>query len=191
MKHLMRMAAVVLVILVMAVPSVRATAGPPQKEGGEPLPMIMWEPANPNAWTVNGRAQVLGIIERMQALIRKIPLVGLVTSDVIGQVAALYGDNGILTSIDGTTLRGAREIAMYFRQLALCQRVADIRIEIKFVYAMEYTARARDAGGRPEDIVHSLYFILSCSFLVDRQPVMLASSTSCPHSRLCECNYGK
>ncbi|MEN6311375.1 MAG: hypothetical protein ABFD80_07545, partial [Acidobacteriota bacterium] len=115
MKHLLRVTAIAVVILAMAVPSGRASAGPPPKDGEETPPVIMWEPADPNAWTIGGRRQVASIIERMEARIHKIPPDVLVTPDVIGEIAAIYGDNASLTGYDGTTYRGAREIAMYFR----------------------------------------------------------------------------
>lgn len=191
MKHLLSVTAVGLALLVMAVPSGRATAGPPEKAGGDGPPVIMWEPSDPNAWSVGGQGQVLSIIQQMEARIRKIPLTGLVTDGMIAQVAAIYGDNGTMTGDDGTTYRGAREIAMYFRALSLCRKLADLRIEIKFVYAKEFTDRARDAGGKPEDIIHSLYFILSCSYRVNGQLVDPPSATLCAHSRTCECGTGK
>jgi hypothetical protein len=126
----------------------------------------------------------------MRTRINKIPPRVPLTPGLIAEVTALYGPNGILTGHDGLTYRGDREISMYFHQLICCHKVEDLKIEIKFVYAKEFTERAKNPNGSPEDIIHSLYFILSCSYRLDGQFVDPPSSTDCPHSRMCECSYG-
>jgi hypothetical protein len=139
MRSSLRFIVVALVLLAMAIPPGKAVTGQEKTQSLAPPPMVTWEPIDPNAWSQNGRAQVSGIIQRMQKSIDLLPPKGLLTGDTVRQVAAIYGPNGILTGYDGLTYRGAREIAMYFHQLMFSRHVEDLKIEIKFVYAKEFT----------------------------------------------------
>jgi hypothetical protein len=158
-------------------------------------PIILWEPALTEGvkaggvgWSPGGKDQVMDIIKKMQDKLDQIPASGPLTEKAIGEIASVYGTNGILTGYDGTTYRGEREIAMYFRLLSLTQSVTDVRIEIKLVYAKEFVQVANNMKGSPDDVIHSLYFVLATSYKIDGVPVDPPSSTECPHIRKCECS---
>jgi|GEM_PF-5963332 len=156
----------------------------------EAAPKIMWEPENLKDWSVNGKAQVEKTIFDLQNEIARLPANGPITAEMIPQIAAIYGANGIMTGYDGKTYRGDREISKYFGQLVACRTVEDLQIRIKFVYAEEFT-RAKMKDGRDDDVIHSLYYILLCSYRVDVRVVDPLSSTSCGHIRVCDCDRSK
>jgi hypothetical protein len=147
-------------------------------------PVIMWEPDNP---IQKSKGQLLGIIENLQKQIDAIPSKGPLSPPMISQIAELYGQNGNFTAHDGWTLRGNREIRLYFSRLLDCHKVTDFRIEIKFVYAKEFTDTVKKLTGTLEDISHSVYFILCNSFVLDGQLVRVPGSLSCAHQYPCPC----
>jgi hypothetical protein len=154
-------------------------------------PTLMLDPEDPKDWSANGLTQIHGIIEKLQTAIDKIPPTGPLTSGMVTDIVNIYGANGIMTGHDGATYRGTREISMYLRQLALCSRITDFRIEIRVVYAKEFTDLAKLTKGSDNDVIHSVYFILNTSYKINGVPVDPPSSTSCPHIRVCECDRSK
>jgi hypothetical protein len=180
-------------LLGMAFSAGRAVTNRPDQPRAEAMkgPMILWEPEDLKAWSEPGVAQVQHIVQQLQEDIDKIPPAGPLTKDMIARIAAIYGANGIMTGHDGETYRGSREIAMYLSYLTLCRKVTDFRIQIKLVYAKEFTAVAKNLRGSDDDIIHSLYFILSTSYKIDGVPVDPLSSTECPHVRICECDRSR
>lgn len=145
--------------------------------------LIMWDPGE-GSWIQNSRVQLLDIIKKLQQQIDAIPSKGPLTPAMISQIADVYGDNGNLTEHDGWTLRGKREISLYFARLLDCHRVTDLKIEIKFVYAKEFTDTFKNPK-KPEDIVHSVYFVLCISYMLDGQSVSVPGSANRAHQGSC------
>ena len=123
------------------------------------------------------------------------------TPDEIPLIAAIYGANGNFTGHDGLTYKGICEISMYFyRLITTHHQVTNFSIQVKAVYAKEFTERAKMAkefierGNMkdiPDDLVlHSFYFILASSFKLDGKPVDPLGSTNCCHIKVCECSKG-
>ena len=151
---------------------------------------VMWEPEF-SQWNPKSRAQVVKIVSDLQKLIESIPIKVPLAQGTIPQIAAIYGGNGIFTGHDGVTYRGEREIALYLKSLIAGHKVSDFGIKIKFVYAKEFTDVLNDPHGLPDDVIHSVYFILSSSFMLDGRIVDPPGSTNCPHIRVCDCIRNK
>jgi hypothetical protein len=149
-------------------------------------PLIMWEP-DESMWIPKSQAQVHMIIERLQQQVSALSPKGSLTPELISRVSDLYGQDGIFTGHDGWTLRGNREIRLYFTQLLLCHKVSDFRIEIKFVFAKEFTDTVKKETGTLDDISHSLYFILLNSYVLDGKLIRLPALLSCTHQYPCPC----
>lgn len=159
---------------------------PPMKPG---VPVIMWEP-DVSHWSPVSRTQVMNIIAGLQKRIDAIPSKVPVTPAIVGQIAAIYGANGNFTGADGWTYKGSEEIAAYLNRILIPGHLADFRIEIKFVYAKEFTERL-NKGKEPQDVVHSLYFVFSNTFMLNGRMVDPTGSTNCPHIRVCECRMDR
>jgi hypothetical protein len=154
-----------------------------------PLPTIMWEP-DVSHWSPASRTQVMNIIAGLQQRIDAIPSKVPVTPAIVGQIAATYGANGNFTGADGWTYKGSEEIAAYLNKVLIPGHLADFRIEIKFVYAKEFTERL-NKGKEAQDVVHSLYFVFSNAFMLNARIVDPPGSTNCPHIRICECDRSR
>lgn len=150
-------------------------------------PLIMWDP-DERSWDPVSKQQLLTIVKGLQTQLDAIPS-GSLTPAVISQIADVYGDNGNLTGYDGWTLRGKREISLYFMRLLDCHKTTDFKMEIKFVYVKEFTNTFKTAKGSPQAIVHSVYLVLSNSFMLDGQQVKVPGSTNCPHQADCTCKH--
>lgn len=160
--------------------SVGQTAPGPNVTG----PLIMWDPGE-GSWIQTSRQQLLNIIDKLRAQIDAIPSKGSLTTAMISQIADVYGDNGNLTGYDGWTLRGKREISLYFTSLLACHKIADLKIEMKFAYAKEFTDTFKNPK-KPEDIVHCVYFILCISYVLDGKLVSAPGFAYRGHQAPCQ-----
>lgn len=155
--------------------------------------LVMWEP-DVSRWSQPSRDQVLMTIERLQQAIDRIPPRGPLTPAIIRQIVDVYGANGNLTGHDGLTYKGDQaaknKIPDYLR--ANMGAISDFSIEIKAVYAKEFTSAFKNVKNpNDNDVVHSLYFIFSNSFLLNGHLVDPPGSTNCPHIRICECDRSR
>jgi hypothetical protein len=190
MKFRLRVFEVAFVFLGLLFVSSHASTGQAHLCLNVKLPVILWEP-DESAWSQPSKAQVLTIIDRMQKIIDKIQSKGPFDKATIGDIVLAYGANGIMSGAEGWTLRGNRQIATYFSNLLRNSKVSDFKIEIKFVYAKEFTERFNDTKTPADAVVHSVYFVFSNSYSLDGRPVYSGGSTNCPHIKGCDCSNGK
>jgi len=155
--------------------------------------VIMWEP-DVSRWSPPSRDQVLMTIDNLQKAIDKVNVGGNLTPAIIDDILIVYGANGNLTGHNGLTYKGDPHAKLTIGDYlhANMGAISNFRIEIKAVYAKEFTAVLRNSQDpKGEDVVHSLYFILSNSFLLNGHPVDPTGSTNCPHIRMCDCDRSK
>jgi hypothetical protein len=150
-------------------------------------PVYILEPVNfSSAGLSYLKARVGDMMKSINAASSKGPL----THDMVPAIAAIYGDNGNFTGHDGLTYKGKSEISLYFyKLLAAKHTIADFHIQIKVVYAKEFTERLHK-GTLDTDVIHSFYFILASSFKLDNKQVDPPGSTNCRHARVCDCDNG-
>jgi hypothetical protein len=154
-----------------------------------PLPK-MWDP-EVSKWSRKSQDQVEDIIKKLQKEIDLFLPAPSLDKKTIRKIAEIYGDNGIFIGHDGLTYRGRREIELYLNTLNAEHKVSNFGIQIKFVYATEFSEAFNNPNGSDEDVVHRVHFILSSSFALDGSHADPPGSTECPHIRVCDCNRSK
>jgi hypothetical protein len=194
MKSLVRVLGVSFVFLFMVL--LVGKAGTKPVEAQDPLkdavvvfdpPESRWVEFKPD-W--NARLYINRLIGDMLKPIAHLQSGNPLTPDAIPLIAAVYGANGNFTGHDGRTYKGICEISLYFYRLIGQYHVTDFSIQVKAVYAKEFTERAK-MKDIPDDVVlHSFYFILASSFKLDGKPVDPLGSTNCCHIKICECSKG-
>ena len=165
---------------------VNATLDPQLTKDPRPQIQIFWEPAE-SAWRQPSKDQAFFTINSLMQKISAIPANTPLTPAMVKQITAIYGPDGNLTGYDGSTYQGSKEIALYLEQLLCCHQVSNLKIEIKLVYVKEFTDRLYSPRVQPTDIVHTLYYILSNSYMMDGHRVVPPGSTICAHQTGCSC----
>jgi len=145
---------------------------------------ILYEP-DVKDWIPDSKVQLKSIITQMQTMMDAIPSQGPLSAGIIGQIGDIYGQNGNLTGHDGWTLRGKREIVLYLSSLLACHKVSDFRMEIKSIYAKEFTDTFKNLKRNPGDVAHSVYFILCNSYVLDGQLIKVPGSITRRHQADC------
>jgi hypothetical protein len=195
MKNRMRFFGIAVFVLAGALlsgPSVKAQESPVEL-GADRLVVIYDPPLATKGtleWEESGVRYVRDYLKDLGARLGKLVIPGPLTHDMVPEIVAIYGDNGNFTGHDGVTYRGVREISVYLNSLLDCHKITDFRIEPKVVYAKQIPPHLRIDKG-DFTVIHSIYFIFSCTFLVDGRLIDPLGSTDCTHVKMCECPKGK
>ena len=145
-----------------------------------------------SSWQQESKDQVNKVIDKIEKEIEAINALDTsqgLTNEAIRKIVALHGRNGTYKTHARTTCRGDGEIGVYLtlnRDL-----ISNYRIELKVVYAEEYTSVLYAKEKKDGDVVHGFVFIFSNKYKFEGKDVDPDSSTSCPHVRLCECDRGR
>jgi hypothetical protein len=156
--------------------------------GADKLVVII-DPPDVKNWE-GGIQYVNDYVGDLQARLGKLVLPGPLTHAMVPYIVAVYGDNGNFTGHDGVTYRGVREISVYLDTLIGCHKITNFKIELKVVYAKQIPPALRIDRG-DDTVLHNIYFIYSCSFLLDGRLIDPLGSTNCTHVKVCECDRGK
>lgn len=151
--------------------------------------IVIIDPPDVKDWE-GGIQYVKEYVGDLQARLGKLVLPGPLTHEMVPHIVAVYGDNGNFTGHDGVTYRGVREISVYLNTLISCHKITNFKIELKVVYAKQIPPALRIDRGN-DTVVHNIYFIYSCSFLLDGHLIDPLGSTNCSHVKVCECDRSK
>ena len=150
-------------------------------------PLMSWDPGDTKCtWSKVSENQLTSLIDAVQKKIEVLSSRAPLSATTISQIADLYGQNGTFTTLDGLTLRGEREIVMYFQPLLACRHVTDFKIVTKYIYAKEFTDTFNRGNWKPEDVLQTVYFVFDNSFVLDGQPVSLPGATVYRHRGSCD-----
>jgi hypothetical protein len=196
MKILVRLFGVSLAVLFLVLMIGKAGTAPAEQDplpnlgkdvSSLPGPVYVLEPTN---FSNTGLSYLKTRVGEMKKMIDTACSKGTLTPDMVPAIAAVYGANGNFTGHDGLTYKGKCEISLYFyKLLAGNHKITDFHIQIKVIYAKEFTERMNTEKG-DTDVIHSFYFILASSFKLDGKQVDPPGSTNCRHARVCDCNNG-
>jgi hypothetical protein len=148
---------------------------------------IVWKPLNEDAWSPDGRNQVLKIITQMEGKLKDANEGGKLGKDGTEAIMKVFGRNGTFVGHDGETYHGGKKIKKYFDKIVSDpdRSLSNIQFKLEVVYAEEFDWN-RDGGGA-DDPLHPIYFVISCAYYLDGVRYDPPGSTHCVHIRSCDC----
>ena len=113
---------------------------------------------------------------------------GPLKGEIIKKIGQFYGDQGILTTHTGDTLKGGTEISKYFERLRGKKNMINVEFKLKCVHVKELThiLNLPKEKKTDDDVVHVAYLIISYSFDLDGMRIDPGSVTNRRHIRVCD-----